>query len=339
VGRRVANDLRQGAVFFDLQRERPSQLDVFAASIKDGRGRPVHRRLFVVEADAHGMTLRQPTIFLDMVPAPGQAPPQNDLAAASDAEAFLLIDGLEPFLTEVAADRQAEVGRITIHVELALKALIDRAQLKHAELLEQQTLGISVQGIEGRLAQAETHLDELNARLDRRLGELEKERECVIGDVVQIGRAWVLPHPERLTPIGRPMVSDPEIERIAVGCAVAYEVAEGRVVESVEKDNRGFDLVSRRPHPDDPLSFVDVRFIEVKGRASTGDVALTTNEFKTAQRLKGDFWLYAVFDAATSPRLVRVQDPARLGWTPIVQIEHYRLDPNSIESAATGARE
>jgi hypothetical protein len=120
---------------------------------------------------------------------------------------------------------------------------------------------------------------------------------------------------------------------------VAYEVAEGRVVESVEKDNRGFDLVSRRPHPDDPLSFVDVRFIEVKGRASTGDVALTTNEFKTAQRLKGDFWLYAVFDAATSPRLVRVQDPARLGWTPIVQIEHYRLDPNSIESAATGARE
>jgi Domain of unknown function (DUF3883) len=123
---------------------------------------------------------------------------------------------------------------------------------------------------------------------------------------------------------------------LPVECATAFEVAEGRVVESVEKDNRGFDLVSRQPHPEDPASFVDVRFIEVKGRAATGDVALTTNEYKTAQRLKGDFWLYAVFDAATSPRLVRVQDPSRLGWMPIVQIEHYRLDPQSIESAQAG---
>ena len=338
VGRRVANDLRQGAVFFDLQREQTSQLDVFAASIKDGRGRPVHRRLFVVESDGRGMTLRQPTLFLDLVPAPGQAPPQHELAGVSDAEAFLLVDGLEPFLTEVAADRRAEVGRIVVHVELALKALIDRAQLKHAELLEQQALGISLQGIEGRLAQAETHLDELNARLERRLAELDKERECVIGDVVHIGRAWVLPHPERTTSAGRPMVSDPEIERIAVEWATAYEVAEGRVIESVEKDNRGFDLISRLPHPEDPESFVDVRFIEVKGRATTGDVALTTNEFKTGQRLKGDFWLYAVFDAATSPRLVRVQDPSRLGWMPIVQIEHYRLDPKTIEDAQMGAQ-
>jgi hypothetical protein len=158
----------------------------------------------------------------------------------------------------------------------------------------------------------------------------------VIGDVVHVGRAWVLPHPERTTAAGRPMVSDPEIERIAVEWATAYEVAEGRVVESVEKDNRGFDLVSRLPYPEDPESFVDVRFIEVKGRATTGDVALTTNEFKTAQRLKGDFWLYAVFDAATTPRLVRVQDPSRLGWMPIVQIEHYRLGPDAIEAAAAG---
>ena len=42
--------LQRGAVFFDLHRERPSVLDVFAASIKDGRGNTLHRRLFVVES-------------------------------------------------------------------------------------------------------------------------------------------------------------------------------------------------------------------------------------------------------------------------------------------------
>jgi len=48
------------------------------------------------------------------------------------------------------------------------------------------------------------------------------------------------------------MVADPEIERIAIRVAIAHEEAEGRVVESVEADNRGFNLISRKPHPEDP---------------------------------------------------------------------------------------
>ena len=35
---RVADHLRRGAIFYDLQREQPARLDAFAASIKDGRG-------------------------------------------------------------------------------------------------------------------------------------------------------------------------------------------------------------------------------------------------------------------------------------------------------------
>ena len=43
-------------------------------------------------------------------------------------------------------------------------------------------------------------IDELNARLEHRRAELERERECMIGDIQHIARAWVLPHPERQTP-------------------------------------------------------------------------------------------------------------------------------------------
>ena len=70
------------------------------------------------------------------------------------------------------------------------------------------------------------------------------------------------------------MVRDEEIERIAVQAVIAHEEARGWKVESVEKDNRGFDLISRKPHPEDPQTAIEVRFIEVKGRAARrGDCA------------------------------------------------------------------
>ena len=130
------------------------------------------------------------------------------------------------------------------------------------------------------------------------------------------------------------MVSDATIERIAVDFAIRYEESQGRQVESVEAENRGFDLISRRPHPEDPKTAMEVRFIEVKGRAAIGEVALTANEYRTAQRLKKDYWLYAVFSCASSPQIKPVQDPAQLDWEPIVKIEHYHVKPQAIFEVA-----
>jgi hypothetical protein len=68
-------------------------------------------------------------------------------------------------------------------------------------------------------------------------------------------------------------------------------------------DNPGFDLLSIR-------SDNEKRAIEVKGRAGTGDVEVSANEWAKACNLRDGYWLYAVYDCATpSPRLVRVQDP------------------------------
>jgi Domain of unknown function (DUF3883) len=132
------------------------------------------------------------------------------------------------------------------------------------------------------------------------------------------------------------MVRDDEIERIAVEVATRFEEARGCQVESVESENRGFDLISRRPHSEDPKTFIEVRFIEVKGRAGVGEIALTANEFKTAERLKGDYWLFAVFNCGGTPQLHTIQDPAGMGWTRVVQVEHYQIAPAKI-LAATAA--
>jgi hypothetical protein len=130
------------------------------------------------------------------------------------------------------------------------------------------------------------------------------------------------------------MVRDDEIEKIAVRIATEHENARGWIVESVEADNRGFDLISRLPHPEDPKTSIAHRFIEVKGRSGVGSIALSDNEYRTAHRLGIDYWLYAVFNCASAPKLEVVQNPATLGWTPITKVEHYQVGAEAIRGAS-----
>ena len=329
---RTEDALRRGAVFFDLHRSQPAVLDVFAASIKDGRSNTLHRRLFVVESSLAGeMLVHEPTILHAITPSPtGTAPPSNMVPDHRQAELFLYQNSLEPWVGRESAAREQEVSRVARHVDISLNSLIDRQQNQLAEFLNRQIEGQTVAGLDGLIAQAEQHLDELNNRLENRRSELELERHCAIADITHIGRAWVVPHPERTSPQLAPMVRDDEIEQIAVRLAIQHEAARGWVVESVESENRGFDLISRRPHPDDPKTFVEVRFIEVKGRAGVGVVALSQNEYRTAERLKNDYWLYVAFNCAGTPQLHTIRDPSQLGWQPVMAVEHYQVSPQVI---------
>jgi hypothetical protein len=103
------------------------------------------------------------------------------------------------------------------------------------------------------------------------------------------------------------------VEAIAVKVATAYEEDQGASVVDVSKPDLatvqglsqypGFDLFSKYPNGQQ-------RSIEVKGRADRGDVELTENEWEAARQLGNDYWLYVVFDCASScPKLLRIQDP------------------------------
>lgn len=332
----VRGDLERGAVFFDLHAKQPYRLDAFSGSVKDGRGNQVHRRLFAVQSSPDGeLTVRQPTIFLDLSAAPaGTATPSDDDLPNRQAVEQALIDGaLGPFLDAIRADRTREIDTIRRHVEISLEELIHRQNLKLAELVQAQESGDPSPTLAANIKLAEDRVEELIGRKERRLAELGQERQCMIGDIQHVGRAWVLPHPERETPQVAPLVRDDETEQAAIAAVIAHEQVRGWQVESVEAENRGFDLISRRPHPEDPKTAIEVRFIEVKGRAAVGEVWLSTNEYKTAQRLRHDYWLYAVFNCATTPEIHTVHDPARLGWEPVTRVEHYRVDAKTISEA------
>jgi superfamily II DNA or RNA helicase len=335
---RSDDHLRRGAVFYDLHRTDPVLIDIFAASIKDGRGRTLHRRLFAVETALSGeKRLHEPTILLDVSPAPaGASGPSASISLPSrqSVEQYLYDTALAPWVDGIAAEQQETTNRILRHVEISLNSLIDRAQLQQAEFISRQIEGKTVTGLDGLIAQAEQHLDELTNRLENRRKELELERHSSISDITHFGRVWVAPHPDRLNPQFAPMVRDDEIERIAVAEAIRYEEARGWIVESVESENRGFDLISRRPDPKLAGNFLEVRFIEVKGRGGVGVVALSENEYRTAERLSADYWLYAVFNCASIPKLHIVCDPVLLGWQPVVSVEHYLVEPSSILALA-----
>lgn len=333
VAERVRGDLKKGAVFYDLQAKEPVRLDVFCATIKDGRGHTINRRLFIVQADIRGeLIVKQPTYLHEL--SAGQAgaavPQVSDLPSRDLVERALIDKALKPFLADVAQQREKEVEVVTAHLEISLGELINRANVTLAELMQRRVEGESIPGLEGNIAQAEHHLDQLNDRLERRRKELVMEKHVSIGDIEHLGSAWVLPHPERSSPKILPMISDPETERIAVEEVIKYETARGWVVESVEADNRGFDLISRKPHPEDAKTFTDVRFIEVKGRGDIGEVGLSENEYKTAVRLKKDYWLYVVYRCKKTPEVHIIQDPAKLGWQPVVQVDHYKLGADQI---------
>lgn len=73
------------------------------------------------------------------------------------------------------------------------------------------------------------------------------------------------------------MRTDPEAETVAMAKAMAYEREQGREPQDVATENLGYDIRSTAPDG-------STRYIEVKGRADTGPIALTPNEWLAAHR-------------------------------------------------------
>ncbi|HEY3319921.1 MAG TPA: helicase-related protein [Planctomycetota bacterium] len=150
----------------------------------------------------------------------------------------------------------------------------------------------------------------LTERKQNALEALRREPELVgPGEIEFLAHALVVPSSDPADVEAQ----DKEIEAIAMLTVRAYEEAldaKVRDVSTPEKaraaglmDFPGFDLISDRP--------AGVRLnIEVKGRATRGEVILSENEWVKACNLRGQYWLYVVFECASpKPWVLRVNDP------------------------------
>ncbi len=151
---------------------------------------------------------------------------------------------------------------------------------------------------------------ELATRRQNAIAVLHREPDLIApGEVTFVAHALVVPSSDPADIEQH----DTNVEMVAMQLAQAFEEAAGAKVLDVHTpdlarlaglpDNPGFDLLSIR-------SGSEKRSIEVKGRATTGDIEVSANEWAKACNMRQDYWLYAVYNCATSnPRLARVQDP------------------------------
>ena len=151
---------------------------------------------------------------------------------------------------------------------------------------------------------------QIGSRRARALAVLRREPELIAPSKVEfVAHALIVPSAD---PADRERY-ERDAEQVAMDYAWAHEEVAGAVVQDVHtpelaraaglQDNPGFDLLSIRPDG-------EKRSIEVKGRAGTGEVEVSDNEWGRACNLRGRYWLYVVYECATpNPRLVRVQDP------------------------------
>ncbi|GIW84009.1 MAG: helicase [Gemmataceae bacterium] len=315
---------QKGACFYSLAHDAPARLDFYRARVVDGLGHVIHERLFTVELSESGPPrLLDPAVLSNLVPA-GQPEPLPPIASMPEASSCLYERGLKAFLEEVRSERLAEVDRIAAHVEMSLTELLQKADEeigKAAADVERQ-----VQGAEGRLAQAEARHADLLARRDRRRQELQQQRSLTLQAVERITSVVILPHPDRASPEVQRLRPNPETEATAMQVVMDYERAQGRQVYDVHEKDLGYDIVSL------DLNSGELRLIEVKGIGDAdGSVLLTPNERRVAEDRRDCYWLYVVTHCNTTPRLREpIKDPARLQWTEVVKVAHYRIDTQNL---------
>jgi len=204
-------------------------------------------------------------------------------------------------LLEVLPERENLVQRGFAYQEASLAT----ARAKHTEKARKGNRK-AIEAIE----QVKRQQRELAGYLKKTMKRLRSEPELVAtGTISFISHALVVPSIE---PIDLQQ-QDANVELIAMKIAQAFEEACGAEVFDVHTpelarkigltENPGFDLLSIREEK-------EKRAIEVKGRALTVDIEVSANEWAKACNMRDRYWLYVVYDCATSnPRLVRVQDP------------------------------
>jgi len=284
-------------------------------------------------------------VLWDLKPLPAEASAQggeakhsehSDLPAATAAQAgipldkdavtsFVISEGLEKYKKELLDRRQrdAEIKR-----KYGIRSLESMILESDGKISDYETRKMKGENIPEAAIQNEVRKKEDLGRKKQRLQEeIEAETHLYPTDPRILGAVRVVPgkpHADMVSDL--PAQAGKEIEQIGMNFVMEYERSHGRSPEDVSFQDLGYDIRSC----DLPASAgqagekANYRYIEVKARAKEGVVALTPNEWLMAQRLKDEYWLYVVVNAANNPELYLIQNPsAKLEPDKVVDIVRY----------------
>ncbi len=314
---------RQGAVFVDPTAERPYFYHLAQVVITRQADPTLHalNRPEIIEYRLVGLRQEEgreveecPVEFLLLLRGSPNLPDSaQPFAATIETSSELAL----AFALSQVAEAMAEHHRHALRLSLPEReAFIENgftyqaAELAQARTRQTEKTRTEDSRAKGELTRIKARQKGLLASKNEALTVLRREPELIVpGDIAFLAHALVVPSSD---PEDRQRY-DANVEAIAMQWARAYEETLGAIVYDVSTSERallagleawpGFDLHSHRPSGEHLA-------IEVKGRASIGDVELTENEYIKACNLRDRYWLYVVYECAKSaPRLLRVQDP------------------------------
>jgi superfamily II DNA or RNA helicase len=209
--------------------------------------------------------------------------------------------GIEYAITHAVPEHLAEVKeqtetRVDLTKEAVHRRLTQEIQYwdhRANELKEQELAGRQPRMNSGRARQ---RADDLQARLKRRMTELDQERQLSPLPPVIAGGALVIPRGllerlrgERSQAPAQHARETEHVERIAVEAVLGAERALGRDPEEKPRNNPGYDILSR------PADGAPLLFIEVKGRVvGAPTFTITKNEVLHALNKADDYVLALV---------------------------------------------
>lgn len=213
-----------------------------------------------------------------------------ELQATSYAIAHLVPQHLQ----EVRQRKEELSTKTTVAVKDRLTKEINYWDHRAEDLKLQEAAGKPNAKINSRLARQRA--DDLEARLQKRLEELEQERRLSPLPPVVIGGALVIPvgllqklQGKRESAAGTFARETERVEKAAMVAVMAVEQQLGYEPRDVSAEKCGYDIESRIPGTG------KLRFIEVKGRIEGADtVTVTKNEIITALNKPDNFILAMV---------------------------------------------
>jgi superfamily II DNA or RNA helicase len=318
-------DGRRYAVFLDPEGAKEGVIWFVLGSIRDGTGKIAGERIFCILQDTAG-NLQQlnPAVLWDFTPCtdteiPGKL--AEHMKREEDIEDYVVCNLLGGYHDEMDKRRAHDAAIKERYGLESLDYLIQESNQKLLDYDQRQDQGedmkIATVREERRLKNYEDRREELKREISLEKN-LTMDSPKIMGVAVILAAAPGQPESGPLQQEGETetqggsvlMRSDENIEAIGMQVSIKYEETNGWEVTDVsEAKHGGFDLRSIKI--DEEGKITDVRYIEVKARARTGEIRLSANEWKKARQLKDEYWLYVVTDAGTEqPQLQRIQDPA-----------------------------
>jgi superfamily II DNA or RNA helicase len=308
---RYIDGLKRGAVFEDPDGRLNGYIFFYEGDVKDGKGETAGKNIIALYDNGKEIKSVNPALLWDLVPKKLDKP----LSISFDKEkleeqAYLVIKNYkEELLRE--RKRQAE-----IKAKYGLKSLdylINELDFELVELLSRLEKGEKVELVIKNKEERKKHYENAKESLKR---DIERETNLIVSSPKFLGAVFVKSAEE---------VSTEEIEKIGMEIAMEYEKFCGRNPEDVSKENLGYDIRSKGKG--------EIRYIEVKARADTGDILLTPNEWFKARRFKNDYWLYIIENALKYPSLYIIQNPwDNLKVSEKVEVIRFVVDMNEWKS-------